>query len=61
MGMGFALMALTRTAVKGYRSLTSVLAEIISFSGCMRGISGEIWVELNKNSIIFYFVFFLVA
>lgn len=61
MGMGFALMALTRTAVKGYRSLTSVLAEIISFSGCMRGISGEIWVELNKNSIIFYFVFLLVA
>lgn len=61
MGIGFALMALTRTTVKRHHSLTSVLAEIISFSVCMRGNSGEVWVELNKNSIIFYFVFLLVA
>jgi len=59
--MGFAPMALTRTRVNGHGSLTSELAEIVSFSMCMRGISGEVWVELNKNSIIFYFVFLFVA
>lgn len=61
MGMGFALMALTMTTVKEHRSLTSVLAGIISFSVGMRGISGKVCIELNKNSIKFHFVFLLVA